>query len=508
MENLNFGGVSGIVILVGYAAMMLLIGYLAGRKQPAVGESMSSYFLAGKSLGLVALFFTLYATQYSGNTVVGYAPAAYRLGFPWWQSVMFFTFIVAVYLLFAPRLYAISKREDFLTPVDFLRHRFRSTAVSVLALLLMLWGLGNYLVEQLVAMGQGIAGLTGGTIPYQVGVVGFVLVMLAYAWMGGMRAVALTDVMQGIALLIGIMVLLAGGLYLIGGDLGSSTQYLLENEPEKAAVPPLDVSVGWLSLVLVVGFGAAVYPHAIQRIYAAQSERTLKRSLGFMALMPPLTAGVVFVVGIIGISLFPNLSDTESEQLVGMIANEVAGINPFFFVAMILLFGGVIAAIVSTADSALLSFSSMISKDIYAQYVNPEASQRRQVRVGKVWEVIAIAVVLWIAWNPPGTLYAIFVLKFELIAQLAPAFILGLYWNRLSAIPVFVGMLAGALLAGAMVVFGPESVYGLSGGLLGLLLNVGICVAGSLLMPASQEEAARAERATRLPAYSADRGTA
>ena len=50
--------------------------------------------------------------------------------------------------------------------------------------------------------------------------------------------------------------------------------------------------------------------------------------------------------------------------------------------------------------------------------------------------------------------------------------------------------------------------YGLSGGLLGLLLNVGICVAGSLLMPASQEEAARAERATRLPAYSADRGTA
>ena len=508
MENLNFGGVSGIVILVGYAAMMLLIGYLAGRKQPAVGESMSSYFLAGKGLGFVALFFTLYATQYSGNTVVGYAPAAYRLGFPWWQSVMFFTFIVAVYLLFAPRLYAISKREDFLTPVDFLRHRFRSTAVSVLALLLMLWGLGNYLVEQLVAMGQGIAGLTGGTIPYQVGVVGFVLVMLAYAWMGGMRAVALTDVMQGIALLIGIMVLLAGGLYLIGGDLGSSTQYLLENEPEKAAVPPLDVSVGWLSLVLVVGFGAAVYPHAIQRIYAAQSERTLKRSLGFMALMPPLTAGVVFVVGIIGISLFPNLSDTESEQLVGMIANEVAGINPFFFVAMILLFGGVIAAIVSTADSALLSFSSMISKDIYAQYVNPEASQRRQVRVGKVWEVIAIAVVLWIAWNPPGTLYAIFVLKFELIAQLAPAFILGLYWNRLSAIPVFVGMLAGALLAGAMVVFGPESVYGLSGGLLGLLLNVGICVAGSLLMPASQEEAAHAERATRLPVYSADRGTA
>ena len=501
MENLSFGGVSGIIILIVYAAIMLLIGYLAGRGQPGVGDSVSSYFLAGKGLGIVALFFTLYATQYSGNTLVGYAPAAYRQGFPWWQSVMFFTFIVAVYLMFAPRLYAISKKEGFITPVDWIRHRFNSTAVSVLALLLMMWGLGNYLVEQLVAMGQGIAGLTGNTIPYQVGVAGFVAVMLAYAWMGGMRAVAFTDIMQGIALLIGVMVLVGGGLYLIGGDLSGTTQYLLQNEPEKVAVPPLETSVGWLSLVLIVGFGAAVYPHAIQRIYAAESERTLKRSLGFMALMPPITAGLVFLVGIIGISLFPGLSESGSEQLVGMIANEVAGINTFFFVAMILLFGGVIAAIVSTADSALLSFSSMISKDIYAQYVNPDAPERRQVQVGKVWEIIVIALVLYIAWNPPATLYNIFVLKFELIAQLAPAFILGLYWNRLSALPVFVGMLAGALLAGGLTFFGIDGLYGISGGVLGLVSNFCICVVGSLLLPASREEIEHAQQATEVPVY-------
>lgn len=500
MESLVFGGTSGIIILVTYAAIMLLIGFLAGRAHPNVGATMSNYFLAGKGLGFVALFFTLYATQYSGNTVIGYAPTAYRQGFPWVQSVMFMTFIIGVYLLFAPRLYAISKRENFITPVDWLRHRYKSTAVSLLALFLMLWGLGNYLVEQLVAMGQGIGGLTGGTVPYQVGVVGFVVVMLAYAWMGGMRAVAFTDVMQGIALLVGVTALLVGGLYLIGGDLSRTTEYLLQNEPERVAVPPLEVSAAWLSLVLVVGFGAAVYPHAIQRIYAAQSERTLKRSLGIMALMPPLTTGVVFVVGIIGISLFPGLSESESEQIVGMIANQVAGINLFFYIIMILLFGGVVAAIVSTADSALLSFSSMISRDIYARYINPDATERRQVQVGKIWEIIAIAVVLLIAWNPPGTLYAIFVLKFELIAQLAPPFILGLYWSRLSALPVFLGMLAGALVAALMTVF-DVSLYGISGGVLGLLLNVGICVGGSLLMPTSQEEVAHARRASALPVY-------
>ncbi|HZH98161.1 MAG TPA: hypothetical protein VEX38_04255, partial [Fimbriimonadaceae bacterium] len=132
MESLVFGGISGIIILVAYAAIMLLIGFLAGRTQPHVGDSMSNYFLAGKGLGMVALFFTLYATQYSGNTVIGYAPTAYRQGFPWVQSVMFMTFIIGVYLLFAPRLYAISKRENFITPVDWIRHRYKSTAVSLL----------------------------------------------------------------------------------------------------------------------------------------------------------------------------------------------------------------------------------------------------------------------------------------------------------------------------------------------------------------------------------------
>lgn len=499
MDDLTFAGASGIIILVAYAVMMLVIGFLGGRGQPGVRDSVSSYFLGGRHLGFVVLFFTLYATQYSGNTIIGYAPSAYRLGFPWLQSVTFMTFIIAAYLLFAPRLYAIAKRESFITPADWIRHRFNSTPVTLLAVFLMLWGLGNYLLEQLVAMGQGISGLTGDTVPYQIGVVGFILVMLAYAWMGGMRAVALTDVMQGIALLVGVGVLLAGGLYLIGGDIGGATQYLADNEPAKAEVPPMETSVNWLGMVLMIGIGAAVYPHAIQRIYAAESERTLKRSLAGMAWMPPLTTGVVFVVGIIGVSLFPGLSESGSEQLVGMIANEVAGINLFFYAMMILLFGGIVAAIVSTADSALLSFSSIISRDLYARHINPQATERRQVLVGKLWGIAAIALILLIAWNPPGTLYNIFVLKFEIIVQIAPAFILGLYWNRLSAWPVFFGMLAGAAVAGVMTIAGIEA-YSIPGGLLGLVLNLGICVAGSLLAPASDEEAANAKQATSLPA--------
>nr|MDA8354168.1 sodium:solute symporter family protein [Bacillota bacterium] len=307
--KLAFAGPDGVIILILYAAVMLWIGYVAGRGQKSLQKSLSGYYLAGKNLGIIALFFTLYATQYSGNTIVGYAPTAYREGFSWLQSIPFMTIIIAMYLMFAPRLYVISKRKNFVTPTDWISYRFQSKGVTLLAIFLMLWGLGNYLLEQLVAIGHAVAGMTGGTIPYQWGVIAFVLVMLAYEWLGGMKAVAFTDVMQGVVLMIGVVVFLGGAFYLVGGNFADVTRQIAETEPAKVAVPGWETSINWFSMLLLVGFGAAIYPHAVQRIYSAESERTLKRSFARMAWMPPLTTGLVFLIGIIGISLFPGLDE-------------------------------------------------------------------------------------------------------------------------------------------------------------------------------------------------------
>ncbi|KAB2331412.1 sodium:solute symporter family protein [Bacillus mesophilum] len=481
MEELVFAGSDGIIILSVFALIMLVIGYYSGKGEKNIHSSLSGYYLAGKNLGIIALFFTLFATQYSGNTIVGYAPTAYRTGFSWLQSISFMTIIIGVYLLFAPRLYVIAKKRNFVTPTDWLQHRFNSKGVTLLAIFLMLWGLGNYLLEQLVAIGQAVSGMTGGTIPYQYAVLAFVFVMLAYEWMGGMKAVAFTDVMQGIVLLIGIIAFVIGGIYLAGGSFGEITQYIAANEPAKIAVPAAEVNINWFSMLILVGLGASIYPHAVQRIYAAKSEKTLKKSFARMAWMPLLTTGLVFIVGIIGISLYPGLSGDNSEQLVGLMANDIAAINPFFYWIMIIFFGGIVAAIVSTADSVLLSFSSLISNDVYGKFIRPDASEHRKVMVGKVVGIIAIFGLLWIAWNPPGTLYEIFVLKFELLVQVFPAFVLGLYWKRLNGKAVFWGMILGAILAGLLTFTGNKTIFGIHGGVIGLALNFVICIAGSYL---------------------------
>lgn len=495
--QLVFGGVDSLIILAMYALMMILVGWLAGRGRD-IGKSVTDYYLAGRGLGMVTLFFTLYATQYSGNTVVGYAPQAFREGFSWLQSIPFFTLIIAVYLLFAPRLYVVGRRRGFITPTDWISDRFRSTAVTVLAIILMLWGLANYLLEQLVAIGHAVSGLTGGAIPYGWAVIGFIIVMLTYEWMGGMKAVAMTDALQGIMLMIGIAVMLVGALILTGGGIENLTANIAANEPEKIGVPDMTTNINWLSMLVIVAFGAAMYPHAIQRIYSSQSERVLKRSLGRMAWMPFITSGLVFIVGIICIDLYPGLDVGASEQLVGLLANDVASLHPVFYWAMILFFGAIVGAIVSTADSVLLSFSSMVSHDIFGKYIKPDADDRTKVLVGKFAGIVMIALLLWVAWNPPGTLYQIFVLKFEILVQVAPAFILGLYWKRLSAKPVFVGMLAGAALAATLTLTGNSTVYGIHGGAIGLALNFLICVVGSLIFRPSEETQRDIEEMTRL----------
>ncbi|WP_347551282.1 sodium:solute symporter family protein [Pseudalkalibacillus hwajinpoensis] len=492
--NLTFAGLDGVLILAFYAFVMLLIGFLSGRGEKNLHHTMSGYYLAGKNLGFVALFFTLYATQYSGNTIVGYAPAAYRSGFTWLQSISFMTIIIGVYLLFAPRLYVISKREKFITPSDWLSYRFKSKSVTLLGVFLMLWGLGNYLLEQLVAIGQAVSGMTGGTIPYQLAVIAFVIVMLTYEWMGGMKAVAFTDVMQGLVLMVGIFVFLGGALYLVGGNLTNVTTFIMDSEPAKVGLPTMEGSINWFSILILVGCGAAIYPHAIQRIYSAQSEKTLKKSFARMAWMPPITTGLVFVIGIVGISMFPGLDEAGSEQLVGLMANEIASINSFYYWVMILFFGGIVAAIISTADSVLLSFSSIISNDIYGNFINPKASEHRKVIVGKVVGVLAVILLLWVAWNPPGTLYQIFVLKFELLVQVFPAFILGLYWKKLSSKPVFWGMLIGAIIAGMMTITGYKTIIGIHGGIIGLIVNFAVAIIGSIAIPVTSKQEVQADK--------------
>ncbi|MDP3487151.1 MAG: sodium:solute symporter family protein [Bacillota bacterium] len=486
---MNVKGWHGVLVVIIYAITLMVFSIWFSDKQKAK-SSMKGFYLSG-GLGSVLLFFTLFATQYSGNTVVGYPARAYRLGYAWWQSVPFMIMVIVGYLVFAPRLHILAKKYNFITPADWLEKRFANRAVTILGTVLMIYGLSNYLLEQLIAMGNAISGLTAGAIPYLYGVIFLVVIMAIYEWIGGMNAVAIADTVNGIAILVGVIGFVILAVATFGGPL-SAANHIAETAPAKIGVPPIQTSINWISMYILVGVGAALYPHAIQRIYAAESEHTLKKALKRMAWMPFITTGLVFFIGIIGIKAFPGLNTAASEKLVGTMANAIASKSAFNYWMMMLLYTGVVGAIMSTTDSVLLSLSSLLSNDIYARFINPKATDRAKVLWGKIVGLMLIGVLLLIAWKPPATLYEIFVLKFEILIQIAPAFLIGLYWKRMNSKAVLAGMIAGATIAVYMVSTKTPTFHGIHAGVIGLFVNTTVSVIGSLLIPVSRTDEAKA----------------
>ena len=153
-----------------YVLMLLGLGVFGRRAMR--DPSLQEFYLAGRSIGLVVLLLTLFATQYSGNSLSGFPGKTYRSGLSYIMSVGFMVAIVSGYLLFAPRLVALARRKKFLTPTDYLRDRFGSPLLCYTSALIFAVTLCNFLLAQLMAMGHSLAGLTDGRIPYWAGVAG------------------------------------------------------------------------------------------------------------------------------------------------------------------------------------------------------------------------------------------------------------------------------------------------------------------------------------------------
>jgi len=225
----------GALAFVGlYFVLMIVLG-LAARRRRETGD-LADFYLANRSIGPLFLLLTLYATQYSGNSLIGYPGEAYRVGYLWVMSVGFMMVVIVGYLTFAPQLYRASRRHKFVTPGDWIDHRFGSRALSFVANLVFLITITNFLLAQLMAMGHTVAALSDQAVPYWAGVVGLGLIVVVYESVGGLRAVVWTDAAQAIMLLVGIGGMLIAVLPGIEG-LAATTTWIIDNVPEKAAVP-------------------------------------------------------------------------------------------------------------------------------------------------------------------------------------------------------------------------------------------------------------------------------
>lgn len=459
-----------------YAIFLVFIGWLGKRASTGSG-SMSDFYLNARSMSLWVLLPTLYATQYSGNTLIGFAAKAYRSGFTLLYCVTFMMGVIGIYLIYAPKLYSLSRINKFITTGDFVHWRFKNRMLTTLVAISGIVAMANFIISNLKAIGVMTETATNGQTPAWIGICFFALIILIYEMLGGLRSVAWTDVIQGVILFLGCIVIFFTVIVDSGGITG-----VIENvktaAPQYWQPPTGSDLVGWWSTIIVISIGIALYPHAIQRIYAARSAKSLKIAFQAMVYLPLFTTLLMISVGWIGRTRFPELSKEASEGITLEFLTALAVQIPSVQIVILLFMAAVFSAIMSTVDSALLSISSMITQDLYRP-VNSKMPEKKLTRLGKFASFLVMLIVVVITIFLESSIYQIIEIKLELLVQIAPAVILGLHWKSLRSEPILAGLVVG-LVVSLFFVLGsmyakdliPRKPMNLHAGLIGFFANV------------------------------------
>jgi SSS family solute:Na+ symporter len=182
-----------------------------------------------------------------------------------------------------------------------------------------------------------------------------------------------------------------------------------------------------------------------------------------------------------------------------MMLREWAQQSTWSYVMAVLVLTGTLAAIMSTADSVLLSLSSILAKDFLGKTILRGAKEDRLTAAGKRLSWMIMGGLALVAFSPRITLWGLIELKAEILIQVAPAFILGVVWPRLHTRAALAGLVVGASTAAVFTLAGAGSILGLPPGLFAFLLNAGSAVGLTFVVPATSPVAAGVSSASSEP---------
>jgi SSS family solute:Na+ symporter/sodium/pantothenate symporter len=223
---------------------------------------------------------------------------------------------------------------------------------------------------------------------------------------------------------------------------------------------------------------------AIQRLYAARNARVLQRSLALMVCMPLFTTTIALVAGLYAAGQLADV--VKPDSVLPLLCATLVEQSLLGKVLVLVIFAAVLAALMSTADSALLSIASLATRDVYARHIAPASDEARLSAISKRLSWLVMAVLVFIALFELADLKGLLDIKLEMLAQVSPAFFLGLH-TRVRRGPILAGLCTGVVVALGLKFGGYASVSGLHAGTVGLAFNfaaVAACeLVGRFLMP-------------------------
>lgn len=446
-------GILTIISFLGFTLFVAVVAWYATRKTDE--KSADGYYLGGRSLGAITIAGSLLLTNLSAEQIVGLNGQAFAEGL----MVMAWETLAAIAMIFTA-IYLLPKymKKGITTIPEFVEKRFDQQTKALLSILFLL-AYGAVLLPTILYSGS-LAFSTMFDLPNVMGVAPWTviwicvitigLIGMVYAIFGGLKAVAVSDLINAIGLLIGGLLIPIFGLMLIGdGDLGAGLGILWDTNPEKFQMKgAVDSSIPFGTIFTGMMLAQIYYwgtnQSILQRVFGAKSLKEGQKGMLLAAFVKFVIPVIVVLPGIIAWHVFDGQLDNPDQAYPALVAKVLPGAFTGFFAAV--LFG----AVLSSFNSLLNSSATLFGFDLYRMYFKKDASDLETVKAGKKFGIglglVSMTIAPFIAFAPDGLFSYIQQSLGSLSVPILAVVMTGVLTKKVPAIGAKVVMISGVLL--------------------------------------------------------------
>ncbi len=428
-----------LIPLVLYLFFVFGVAWHAYQKRKT-GEFLNEYYVGSRSMGGFVLAMTTVATYVSASSFIGGPGAAYKFGLGW--VLLSMIQVPAIWLTLGTlgkKFAMLARQTGSITINDLLFARYQNKVVVWLACISLLLAFFGMMVVQFIGAGRLLETTLG--LPYELSIGVFALVIGLYTFIGGFRAVVLTDTVQGLVMLIGTMLLLGATLVATGGMENAMTT-LHAIDPRLLTPTGVDDKLSatfMLSFWVLVCFGLIGLPHTAVRAMAYKDSRSLHRGMLVGTVVMTVLVLGMHLAGVLARAVVPELDVPDK-----VIPTLMMTVLPPFVAGIFL--AAPMAAIMSSIDSMLIQSSSTLIKDLYLSIkpdaIHNEAKIKRYSTTLTLGFTVILAVVAML--NPPDMLIWLNLLSFGgLEATFLWVLVFGLYYKKANATGAIWSMVSG-----------------------------------------------------------------
>ncbi|MDY7020303.1 MAG: sodium/proline symporter [Cyanobacteriota bacterium] len=470
---------SNQVIIASFFILFLLLFagvgiYSATQKQSNTGD----YLLANRSVNPWLTGLSAFATAHSGGMFISTIGWTYQVGISsvWLLVGWFLGDYIAWFFVHKP-LREVSEETNTETIGALLNHNIKGNqSISIISAIITILFLGAYAAAQLIAGGKALHAVFGWN--YALGIIVGAVIVVLYCFSGGIRASIWTDAVQSVVMMFSMLMLLIIAIVTCGG-LGEMWTTLAQIDPTLVNPIPANLQFGFglfLLSWLVAGFGVVGQPHIMVRAMVLDSPKNMALTRNIYAILYVIFSAAAIGVALAARVLIPDLMNNGDPELA--LPQMAIQLLPAAWVGVIL--AGLFSAVVSTADSQILSCSAALSQDIFPQTAH-------SYKLAKFATLTVTIIVLAIALTSNKNMFALGVFAWSALGSgLGPILVLRVWKCPISPVVGVTMMIGGIVIAAVW-----NAVLGLSGSIYEVLpgMIAGFLIYGCSLLFREKEKA-------------------